>query len=78
MLLDYLVSFEFLNVLFEVIRLLRLISVLSKWVSVAELTCCNFAAKFSAVYLLNSGVVVIYLSWLGILFSTSLVFVLRT
>ena len=37
----------------------------------------NLAAKVYAVNLLNSGAV-IYLSLLGILFSTSLLFVLRT
>ena len=35
----------------------------------AKFACANLAAKYSAVNLSNSGVV-IYLLWLGILFST--------
>ena len=44
---------------------------------VPKVACFNLAAKLSAVNLLNSGVV-ICLSWLGILFSTSLIFVFKT
>ena len=49
-------------VLFEVIFLLRFESLLSKYVFVIKSACANLAAKFSAVGLLNSEVV-IYLSW---------------
>ena len=38
--------------------------------------CFNLAVKFSAVNLLNSWIV-IYLAWSGVLFSTSLSFVLK-
>ena len=61
LLLDHLFSFEILNVLFEVIRLLKLVSLLSKSVLVTKLSCFNLAVKFPAFNLLNSGVV-IYLS----------------
>ena len=54
-----------------------LVSLLSKSVLVTRLTCFNLAAKYCAVSLLNSGVV-IYLAWSGILFSTSLLLVLGT
>ena len=50
-------------VLFEVIFLLRLDSLASKSVVVIKFACANLAANFSAVNLLNYGVV-IYLSWL--------------
>ena len=50
---------------------------LSKSVLVSKLGCFNLAVKFSAVNLLNSGVV-IYLSRLRILFSTQLISVFRT
>ena len=50
---------------------------LSKLVSLTKLACVYPAAELSAVNLLNTEVV-IYLSWLGVLFSTSLIFVLRT
>ena len=63
MLFYYLASFEPLNILFY----LKLVSLLSKLVLVTKLACFNLAVKFAAVNLLNSGVV-IYLSWLGILF----------
>ena len=48
-------------VLFELIFLLRLISLLSKPVFVSKCACANIAAKFYVVSLLNSGVVT-YLS----------------
>ena len=48
-------------VLFELIFLLRLISLSSKSVFVIKFACANLAAKLSTVNLLNSGVV-IYLS----------------
>ena len=51
-------------VLSQVIFLLRLDSFASKSVFVIKFACTNLAAKFSAVSLLNSGVV-IYLSWLS-------------
>ena len=62
-------------VLFEVIFLLRLDSLLSKSVFITKFACANLAAKFSAVSLLNSGVVM-YLSCLSsvIFFSISLTF----
>ena len=52
-------------VLFEVIFLLKLISLLSKSVLVTKLACFNLVTKFSAVNLSNSWVV-IYLTWSGI------------
>ena len=61
LLLDYLVSFRLLNILFEVTRLLKLVSLLSKSGLVTKLVCSNLAAKLSAVNLLNLRVV-IYLS----------------
>ena len=57
--------------------LLKLVSLLSKSVFVTQLAYFNLAVKFSAINLLNSGVV-IYLSWSGNLFSDSPIFVLRT
>ena len=45
-------------ILFKVIRLLKLVSFLSKSALVTKLACSNFAVKFSAVNLLNSGVVI--------------------
>ena len=48
-------------VLLEVIFLLRLASLAAKSAFVIKFPCANLAAKFSAVKLLNSGVV-IYLS----------------
>ena len=48
-------------VLFELIFLLRLISLVSKSVFVTKFACPNLARKFSAVNLFNSEVV-IYLS----------------
>ena len=64
-------------VLFELLFLLRFYRLSSKPVFITKLAFANLAAKFSAVSLLNSGVV-IYLSrpWLVILFSISLIFVL--
>ena len=60
-------------VLFEVIRLLKLVSLLSNSVLVTKLTCFNLAAKFSDVILLNSGVVInLSLLWSEIFFSVSL------
>ena len=41
--------------LFEVIRLLKLFSLVSNAVFVTRLTCFNLAAKFLDVDLLNSG-----------------------
>ena len=58
------------------ICLLKLINLLSKSVFFTKSTSFYIAAKFSAVNLLNSGVV-IYLSRLGILFSTSLIFAFK-
>ena len=49
--------------------LLKLISLLLKSVLLTKLGCFNLAAKFSAVNLLNTWVV-IYLAWSGILFWT--------
>ena len=62
-------------VLFELIFLLRLISLSSKSVFVIKFACANLAAKLSTVNLLNSGVV-IYLSWLWLVtfFSILLIF----
>ena len=45
-------------VLFETIFLLRLDSLPSKFVFVTKSACFNLAAKFPAVNLLNSGVVI--------------------
>ena len=59
-------------VLFEVIRLLKLVSLLSKSVLFTKSACFNLDAKLSAVNLWNSWVV-IYLELSGILFSTWLV-----
>ena len=59
-------------VLFEAIFILKLASLLSKPFLVTNLPCFNLAVKFSAVNFLDSGVV-INLSWLEILFSTSLI-----
>ena len=61
--------------MFELIFLLRLISLSSKSVFVIKIACANLAAKLSAVNLLNSGVV-IYLSWLWLVtfFSILLIF----
>ena len=58
---------------------LRLDSLALKSVFVIKFACANVAAKFSAVSLLNSGVV-IYFSWLCsvIFFSISLIFVLES
>ena len=64
-------------VLSEVIYLLKLINLFSKSVLFTKLACVNLEAKFSAVNSLNS-LEVIYLAWSGILFATSLIFVLRT
>ena len=50
-------------ILFALIFRLRLYSLSSKSVFVIKFACFNLAAKFSAVSLLNSGVV-IYLPWL--------------
>ena len=47
--------------LFEVILLLRLVSLLSKYFFVIKFDCANLALKFSVVSLLNSEVVM-YLS----------------
>ena len=73
MLLDYLVFFLTSKcfVLFEIIFLLKFISLLSKSVFLTESVCFYLAAKFSAVNLLNSWVVVVYLARSGILFSIS-------
>ena len=62
-------------ILFELIFSLRFPSLSSKSVFVNKFAYANLAAKFSAVNILNSGVV-IYLSWLWsvILFSISLTF----
>ena len=66
MLLDYLVSEYFVS--FEVIFHLKFFSFLSKSVLLTILTCFNLTVKFSAVNLLNSGVVINLLGiyWLGI------------
>ena len=63
-------------VLFELIFLLRLVSLVSKSVFAIRFNCTNLAAKISAVNLLNYGVV-IYLSWLWSVsfFSILLIFV---
>ena len=45
-------------ILFELIFLLRLISLLSKSDFVTKFACANLEAKTSAVNLLNSGVVI--------------------
>ena len=50
---------------------------MSKQVLLTKLACFNLAAMFYAVNLLKSGVV-IYLAWSRMLFSTSLIFVLKT
>ena len=52
---------------------------MSKSVFVTKFDCTNYVAKFSAVNLLNFGVV-IYLSclWLVIFFSSSLIFVTKS
>ena len=65
--------------MFELTFLSGLISSLSKSVFVAKFACASLAAKFSAVSLLNSGVV-IYLSWSWsvIFFLISLIFVLQS
>ena len=65
--------------LFELIFWLRLFSLSSKSVFVTKLTCFYLAAKFSAVSLLNSGVV-IYLpwSWSVSVFSMSLILLLES
>ena len=57
--------------------LLKLISLLPKSVLFTKLPCFNLFLTFSAVNLLNLGVV-IYLSLLEILFLTSLMFVFKT
>ena len=44
--------------LFELVFLLRLVSLVSKSVFVEKLACANLAEKISAVNLLNSGVVI--------------------
>ena len=54
-----LIHFQQVHVLFRF--LLRFVSLLSKSVFVTKFACANLAAKFSAVSLLNYGVV-IYLS----------------
>ena len=46
--------------MFEVIFLLRLDSLAIKSVFVIKFACANLAARFSAVSLSNSGVVIIY------------------
>ena len=48
-------------ILFEVIGLLKFVSLLSKSVLIPKLACFNLAVKFSAVNLLNLGAV-IYIS----------------
>ena len=72
-------------VLLELSFLLKFFSLSSKSISftksatsalLAKFAWFNVAAKFYAVNLLNS-VVVIYASWLGIFFSTSSIFVLK-
>ena len=70
MLLGYLVSFE------KVFRLLKLVNSLSKPVLFTKSACFNIVAKSSAVNLLKFWVVM-YLELLDILFSNSLIFVLR-
>ena len=62
---------------FEVIRFLKLVSMLSKSVLFTKSAYFNLAAGFSAVNLLNSSVV-IYLDLSETLFSTSLTFVFKT
>ena len=57
--------------------LLKLISLLPKSVLFTKLACFNLALTFSAVNLLNLGVV-IYLSLLEILFLNSLMFLFKT
>ena len=63
--------------MFKVISSFKLVSLLSKSVLITKLACFNLAAKLSAVKLLNSWVV-IYLELSETLFSTSLIFVLKT
>ena len=53
--------------------MLKLIGLLWKSVLLTKLACFNLAAKFSAVSSLNYGVV-IYVTWSGILFLTSTIF----
>ena len=60
-----------------VVFLLKLIGLLSKSGLFIKLACVNLVAAFSDANILNSGLV-IYLALWGILFSTSLVFLLRT
>ena len=55
--------------------MLKLVRLLPKMFTKSH--CLNLAAKISAVNLLNSGVV-IYLSWLRILFQNSLIFVYKS
>ena len=72
----WLISFFLTLVLFEVVFILKLFGLLSKSVWLTKLAYVNHAAKFSAVNLLNSSVV-IYFLLLGIVFLTSPIFVLR-
>ena len=60
MLLDCLALFEVLKsfILFEVIFVFKLISLLSKLVLLGKRVCFNLKAKFVAVNLLNSWVVI--------------------
>ena len=70
-------SIDLFFVLFSAVLLLRLDTVLSKFVFATKFACDNLALKTSAANLLNSGVV-IYLSWLWLLslFSISVTLVL--
>ena len=61
MLALFYIHFQQEHVLFDLISLLTLLSLASKSVFVTKFAAANLAAKFSAVKLLNSGVV-IYLS----------------
>ena len=63
--------------MFKVISSFKLVTLLSKSVSITKLACFNLAAKLSAVKLLNSWVVM-YLELSETLFSTSLIFVFKT
>ena len=50
----------FVVLVFELIFLLRLISLLSKSVFIIKFTCANLAGKISAVNVLNSGEVIYF------------------
>ena len=63
MFVTFLVRFQQVNaVLFEVIFLLKLVSLESKSVFVTKFACANLALKFSVVTLLNPEVAIMYSS----------------